>query len=268
MALVALLSCVASAPIGRAYADAISEQQERIAEEEQIAADLANPLAPITTFSMQYRSEFGSGPVDDVNHQLRLLPSFFQPFRDTSAFLLRTALPVRFATFPQESSGLGDLSLSPYFVPDISTSTFLGFGGTLTFPTATEGALGAEKWSAGPALLLAEIGDPIVFGALMQHLWSYAGAENRREVNTLTAQPFVTYLLGGGFSATINSETVYDWNGSAGSRWVVPVAVALSKVVEIGDKYFNVGLGYVTYVERPTDASDAEFRLNVTYVMK
>lgn len=128
--------------------------------------------------------------------------------------------------------------------------------------------LGAEKWSAGPALLVAEIGDPVVYGALMQQLWSYGGEGERRDINTLTVQPFLTYLIGGGFSATLNSETSYDFYGSAGSRWVVPVAVAVSKVVDIGGRFFNLGLGYVTYVERPTQATDAEVGINITYAVK
>lgn len=251
-----------------AFAEPSRETEIRRATEEQIAADLANPLAPITTLALQYRSEFGNGPDDEVNHQLRLQPSFFKPFHDTSAFLLRTALPIRFTAFPDETAGLGDLSLSPYYVPDLTSSTFFGVGGTVTLPSATEDSLGSKKWSVGPALVVAEIGDPIVFGALIQHLWSYAGTDDRSDVNVFTAQPFVTYLLGSGFSATVNSETNYDFRGSAGSRWVIPIASAVSKVVELGGEFFNIGLAYVTYVERPTQAADAEFRLNLTYVVK
>jgi hypothetical protein len=249
-------------------AEPIQKTQERIAKEEEIAAELANPLAPITTLAMQYRAEFGNGPDDDVNHQQRLQPSFFKPLRDTSAFLLRTALPVRFTQFPFDNSGLGDTTLSPYYVPDTTSSLFFGVGGAFTFPTATEDFLGSEKWSAGPALLFAKVGDPVVYGLLAQQQWSYAGADDRSDISVLTAQPFLTYLMGGGFSATLNSETNYDFNGVAGSRWVVPLAFAVSKVVEISERYLNIGLGYVTYMERPTQAADSEVRVNLTYVIK
>lgn len=236
--------------------------------EEQIAAELANPLSPITTFSMQYRAEFGNGPDNDLNHQLRLQPSVFKPFHDTSAFLLRTAIPLRATEFPNSDGGLGDISLIPYYVPDVTTSTFVGYGGTFTFPTATEEFLGAQKWSAGPAMIVAQVGDPIVYGALVQHLWSYAGDEDRRAVSVSTLQLFLTYLLGGGLSATINSESSCDFQGEAGSRWIVPLALGVSRVVGVDDRYFNVGLGFVSYLERPNAAADYEVRVNFTYVLK
>jgi hypothetical protein len=236
--------------------------------EEQLAAELANPLAPITTFVTQFRSEFDNGPDGATNYQLRLQPSFFKPLEGGSALLVRSIVPLRKQTWPSGNGGLGDITVLPYYVPDIRSSTFVGYGVALSMPTATEKPLGTGKWSAGPAVLFAQTGQPITWGGLAQQLWSFAGQSNRDGVNVTTLQPFLTYLLGGGWSATVTSESSYNWNGAAGQRWLVPVTLGTSKVVDIGGSFLNLGVAYVYYIERPQFATQSELRLSATYVFK
>lgn len=256
-----------SATSGLAPAFAADDPAVRKSEE-QIAAELANPLAPITTFVTQFRSEFNNGPDGTTNYQLRLQPSFFKPLEGGSALLLRTIVPLRKQNWPSGDGGLGDITLVPYYVPDVRSSTFVGYGAALSLPTATQSSLGTGKWSAGPAVLFAQTGQPITWGGLAQQLWSFAGQSSRDSVNVTTLQPFFTYLLGGGWSATVTSESSYNWNGSAGQRWLVPVAVSTSKVVDIGGHFLNLGLGYVYYVEKPQFATQSDLRLSATYVFK
>ncbi len=117
---------------------------------EEVAAELANPLAPVTTLAGNVRAEMGNGPEDDTNYQLRLQPSFFKPFADKSALLVRTILPLRSNNWPTRDDGLGDISIIPYYVPDTTSTTFVGYGGALILPTATEDALGSGKYLDRP----------------------------------------------------------------------------------------------------------------------
>lgn len=240
---------------------------EAATEEEKVAADLANPLAPVTTLASQFRLEFGNGPEDDVNSQLRLQPSFFKPFSDSSAILLRTIVPLQFKNWPVDDNGLGDITLVPYYVPDIMKQTFLGYGAAIGVPTATEDALGSGKWTAGPAMIFAKTGNTVTYGGLVQHIWSYAGDSDRDDVSVTTLQPFLTYLLGSGWAASLNMEASYNWNANS-DKWTVPAAVSMSKVVSIGGKYMNVGLAAVDYIEKPEYSPDWELRANVTYVFR
>lgn len=233
-----------------------------------VAAELANPLAPVTTFVAQFRTEFGNGPGDDTNYQLRLQPSLFKPFSDGSALLLRTVLPFRVTQWPTDASGLGDISLIPYYVPDTSKSTFVGFGGVLNIPAATPSSLGSGKWSAGPALIVAKTGQPIVYGGLAQQVWSFAGQPDRGSVSVTTIQPFITYLVGGGWAIGANTETTYNWNASSGQRWTVPISASVSKVVKLGDNFVNLGFAYVSYAARPDYAPEWELRFNAQYVFR
>jgi len=218
---------------------------------DQVAAELANPLAPITTLAANTRAEMGNGPQDKTNYQLRLQPSFFVPFASNSALLVRTIVPLRSLNWPADASGLGDASIIPYYVPDISSATFVGYGGALILPTATDDGLGSGKWAAGPAVIVAQTGKPVTWGGLLQHVWSIAGGAERAGVSVTTVQPFLTYLLPDGWAATVTSESSYNWSAGAGNGWIVPLTVGVSKVVQIGGEFINFGFAYVDYLTRP-----------------
>lgn len=232
---------------------------------EEIAAELANPLAPITTMSAQFRAEFGDRPDLDVNYQTRLQPALFKPMGDKSAFLLRTIFPFYFKQWPTSNSGLGDITLVPYYVPDITKSVFTGYGAAVGMPSATKESLGSRKWIAGPAMIIAKAGNPWTYGMLFQQVWSFAGDEDRGDISVLTAQPFVTRLMGNGWATGFSCESSYNWESES---WTLPVALSVSKVVSISGLNFNVGVGGVYYAEKPDGAPDSEVRLNITYVFR
>lgn len=235
---------------------------------EAVAAELANPLAPVTSAAVQYRAESGVGPDAATHHTLRLQPSFFVPRPGGAAFLLRTILPLRSVAWPARAHGLGDLTLVPYYVPDTTASTFVGWGAALNLPTATDDALGAGRPSAGPAVLVARPGSPLTWGGLAQHVRSFGGDETRGRVNLTTLQPFATVLLGGGWSAGLNVEATYNRELSSDSRWTVPVAASLSRVVPAWGSYVNLGVAAVGYAERPSFAPSWELRLSAQYVIR
>lgn len=258
-----LLACAVLAPVTDLRARA---GEAKTAAE--VAAELANPLAPVTTLAGNVRAEMGNGPDSDTNVQLRLQPAFFRPFADGSALLLRTSLPVRFNEWPVRADGLGDVSIVPYYVPDTTATTFVGYGGALILPTATDDTLGSGKWSAGPAVIFAMTGQPLTWGGLLQHVWSFAGAADRVGVSATTVQPFLTWLLRDGWAATVSSETVYNRKAGTGTAWTVPLTVGVSKVVGVGGTFVNLGLAYVKYLEHPSDTTQSELRLSATYVWR
>lgn len=58
-----------------------------------------------------------------------------------------------------------------------------GLGGSITAPTATDDRLGSGKWSAGPTAVGLVQPDWGTYGMLARHLWSFAGEDDRRDVN-------------------------------------------------------------------------------------
>ena len=63
------------------------------------------------------------------------------------------------------------------------------------FPTATDDALGSDKWSAGPTAVALYRTGPWLFGGLVGQFWSFAGDDDRRDVSSFYVQPFVNYNL-------------------------------------------------------------------------
>jgi hypothetical protein len=132
-------------------------------------------------------------------------------------------------------------------------------------PIASDDTLGSGNWTAGPALLFAKIGQTVTYGFLAQHIWSIAGDSQRSDISVTTLQPFLTYLLGGGWSLTALSEMSYNQENDTKT---LPLQPGIAKVVNIGGSHFNIGMTVVNQTERRTGLPDNELRLGVTYVMQ
>ncbi|MCK1978349.1 hypothetical protein LNK15_15040, partial [Jeotgalicoccus huakuii] len=63
------------------------------------------------------------------------------------------------------------------------------------WPTATSSELGTGKWGAGPTGVILKQHGGWTYGALANHIWSYAGHSDREAVSQSFAQPFLTYTF-------------------------------------------------------------------------
>jgi hypothetical protein len=136
------------------------------------------------------------------------------PVIDQPPFLsgpeLRAAEQVVGPEIGETEFGLGDLTPEFFFsprkpvmlAPDLSM--VWGVGPAFQFPTATDDELGTGKWSAGPAFVVFLSDRPlhITTGFLILNLWSFAGDEDRANVNEMTLQPFLNYNLPKGWYLT------------------------------------------------------------------
>ena len=74
-------------------------------------------------------------------------------------------------------------------------------------------------------------GTDIVFlGALVNHVWSFAGDSDRTDVSSTFLQPFLTYTTKKQTTFTLNTESTYDWDRS---QWTVPTNVGVAQLVNI-----------------------------------
>jgi len=96
-------------------------------------------------------------------------------------------------------------------------------------PTATDDELGTGKWSAGPTFVVFFDDRPLhlTTGFLINNLWSYAGDEDRSDVNAMTLQPFLNYILPKGWYLSTSPVITANWEANSDNRWTVPSAVAL-----------------------------------------
>lgn len=234
---------------------------------QEVAEMLADPSANITYANAAYRAYMDVGPENDVNQELRLNGAGFLRMPDKSSVLYRAYLPLYSTDFPFDDEGVGDALLSAYWVPTQGT-LILGLGGALITPTASEDYFGTGKWSAGPTLVIAKkVPGKYTVGGLLTHVWSFAGNCDRDDVSLSTIQPAVTCFLNKkGTSATLASETTYNWNADE-DPWQVPVTVGLNQILPpFGNYFVGVGVGASYYVEKADYAQEWDLRAVVSVV--
>ena len=82
-----------------------------------------------------------------------------------------------------DETGVGDLNYQLFISPAEAGKWIWGVGPTLVIPTASNDALGTEKWSLGPSLVALTMPGRWVIGGLATQVWSFAGEDAREDVS-------------------------------------------------------------------------------------
>ncbi|HUU73033.1 MAG TPA: hypothetical protein VMW70_10440 [Burkholderiales bacterium] len=139
------------------------------------------------------------------------------------------------------TSGLGDINYSLFFNPlETKGKLIWGIGGSITAPTATDDRLGSGKWSAGPTVVGLVQPSWGTYGGLARHLWSFAGEDNRRDVNQSLIEPFVNYNLDNGWYLLTDSVITVDWEIKSGDKVTLPLGGGFGKIIQVGKQPMNL----------------------------
>lgn len=237
------------------------------AQDADLAQKLANPVADLISVPVQSNYDFGIGPGDGTKWTTNIQPVIPFGINDDWNVISRTILPV----VDQEgialggandAFGLGDTVQSFFFAPKTSDPIW-GIGPVFLIPTATDSLLGSEKWGAGPTAVVLKQDGPWTYGALANHLWSFAGDDSRDDVNATFFQPFVSYITPTKTTFTLNSETTYDWTNE---QWNVPVNFIVSQLLKLGDQPVQLFAGARYYLETPDGGPEWGLRSGITFL--
>jgi hypothetical protein len=220
-----------------------------------LAQQLSNPVAALISVPFQFNYDGDIGPNRDGNKgYLNFQPVI--PFRlnDDWNVISRTILPVvtqnNIAPGSGSQTGLGDVVQSFFFSPAKPTANGLiwGVGPAFLLPTGTEPLLGSEKWGAGPTAVLLWQASGWTYGALVNHIWSFAGSGNRASVSSTFLQPFVSYTTKDAWTFTVNTESTYDWEHH---QWSTPINGTVSKLLKFGKQPVSIGAGVRYWAASP-----------------
>jgi len=233
---------------------AASDQATALAKQQQ------NPIASLISVPLQGNWDFGLGDRDATGTLFNIQPVMPFGISRSTNLVLRVILPL--ASQPGSGdarvNGLGDVVTTAFFSPAKPGGLIWGAGPVFLLPTATNNALGSEKFGVGPSVVALTQPGPWTIGLLFNHIWSTSGASDREDVNTTFLQPFVNYNLGGGLALGAVMEATANWN--ADEHWTAPLLFSVSKVARLGTRPVNFVLGAGPTVASPEGGPTWRFR--------
>lgn len=239
-------------------------------------ADLAkqalNPVASLMSVPIQYNYDRNIGPQEKgTKSTLNIQPVLPFTLNEEWNLISRTILPVidQQDILPNgaaDESGMGDVVQSVFFSPKaVGESGWIwGAGPVFLLPTASDELLGAEQWGAGPTAVVLKQQNGYTYGALFNHIWSFAGDDDRDDINATFLQPFLSYTTSSFTTFGVNTESTYNWENE---QWAVPVHVSATQLLKVKDQVFSIQAALRYWVDSPKyGPDDLGFRVAVTFL--
>jgi hypothetical protein len=238
--------------------------------QEELAKAAQNPVADLISLPFQNNTNFGYGPDDDIQNVLNIQPVLPFHLSENWNLITRTIAPLIYQPEVVEDTGdefgLGDINFTAFFSPKRPTKGIIwGAGPIFVFPTATDEKLGSEKWSAGPSAVALTVQGPWLYGALINNVWSFAGDDDRDDVNAMLIQPFVNYNLPDGWYVVSSPIIIANWEADNDDTWLVPLGGGVGKIFRIGNQPMNAQMQAFYNVEKPEVVMDWTLRFHLQF---
>jgi hypothetical protein len=234
-------------------------------DEAELAKKTQNPVSDLISVPFQSNFNFGVGPDDDMQYILNIQPVYPMNLNNEWNWIHRAIIP--FVDQPELAPGIGDefglsdIQYQGYLSPAKPGKWVWGIGPVLSFPTASDESLGTEKWSAGPGAVVLTMRGSWVIGVLANNIWSFAGDDDRADVNQGLVQYFVNYNFPGGLYLTTAPVITADWEADSDERWTVPFGGGIGKILRIGKLPINASVAAYYNVEHPDNGTEWSIRL-------
>jgi hypothetical protein len=237
---------------------------------EELAKLAQNPVGNLVSVPFQNNTNFNTGPLNGTQNILNIQPVVpFELNKDWN-LITRTILPLVWqpAFYPGQGSrfGLGDLQLSGFASPSRPGADGLiwGAGAIVQMPTDTN-ELGNKNWGMGPTAVVLHLkhGDPWVYGALVNNVWSLSGGQRGGAYSNFLLQPFLNYNFPGGTYVSSAPIVTADWKAESSQRWTVPLGLGVGHIFHLGRLPVNTQLGGYYNVVHPDNGPNWQLRFQV-----
>jgi len=237
----------AAALVGELSMSGLATQAQAEDSATDLAKKLSNPVAALISVPMQLNYDKKTGTSQSGKRSvLNVQPVVPVTLNQDWNIISRTIVPLvsqqDITPGAGSQSGVGDIVQSVFFSPKAPTADgwIWGAGPVLLLPTGSSDMLSAKKWGAGPTAVLLKQDSGWTYGALANHIWSFAGDSTRSDISATFLQPFLSYTTPTAWTYGVNTESTYDWKAT---QWSVPLNLSVSKVTKIGDQLMSLGGG-------------------------
>ena len=246
-----------------------------------------NPVASLISVPLQNNSNFGIGPYGRVQNVLNIqpvipikvskdwniAPILWQPAPGTAnleVYGIVEDTPAYFAAQEVQRSagvfGFSDMTPTFFFSPAAPHKLIWGAGPVFVLPTATSKVLGQGKLSMGPSVVALIQPGHWTIGALVNNAWSVAGPSDRNDVNQMTFQYFINYILKKGWYLSYSPIVTANWKASSGNVWTVPVGGGVGRIFRLGLQPVNVTAQFYGNAAHTVDGSPWSMRLQLAFL--
>ena len=236
---------------------------------EELAKLAQNPVGNLISLPFQNNTNLNFGPEKGTQNILNIQPVIPISVNDEWNIITRTIVPV--ISMPSlgpgidSENGIGDTIFTAFLSPAKPGSWIWGVGPVVQIPTNTSTELGNKNWGLGASFVVLHLahGDPWVFGALANNVWSVSSSKSGGGYSTGLVQPFVNYNFKEGFYLTSAPILTVDWKAESDQQWTVPVGGGVGKIFHLGKLPVNAQLsGYYNAV-RPDDGANWQIRAQI-----
>lgn len=160
------------------------------------------------------------------------------------------------------------MQFSAFLSPAKADGIIWGVGMIGQLPTHTDEVLGNDRWGIGPTAVALRLkkGDPWVYGALVNNVWSVSHSDNDPEYNNFLLQPFLNYNFSGGLYLTSSPDVTADWKADSSQQWTVPLGGGVGKIFHFGRLPVNAQLSAYGNVVHPDNGPDWQMRFQVQFM--
>ena len=235
---------------------------------DDLRAKAQNPVSSMYSLPLKLTVDFGAPDSEAVFFNVNpVIPVTVGDWNLVSRFIIPAVVSVEGliegtpdipsgAPGTERETGLGDINYSLYFSPADAQGLIWGLGPSINLPTANKDQLGSGKWSGGAAGVVLMQPKWGTYGGLIRQLWSFAGDDDRADVNQFLIEPFLNYNLDGGWYLILDPIITANWDAPSGQKWTVPIGAGAGKLFSIGKQTINSRLEAYYMVERPDNAPD------------
>ena len=236
---------------------------------EELAKLTQNPVGNLISVPIQNNTNLNFGPEKGTQNVANIQPVIPISVSKNWNVITRTIMPVisnpKLYPGDDRTNGIGDVLFSAFLSPSEPGDFIWGAGPAIQVPTHSNSELGNRNWGAGPSFvgLRMKKGDPWVYGALINNVWS-TSTSNEASFNNGLLQPFLNYNFPSGFYLTSAPIITANWKAEdSGDIWTAPVGGGVGQIFHVGKLPLNTQLAAYYNVVSPQDGPDWQIRFQI-----